>query len=145
MFATLFTFIPHTLAAVDPKSVNLFPDITGNTGSGLDKLQNLSVPGIIGGLITLALIVAAVIFFFMLVIGGIRWILSGGDKGQTEAARSQITAALIGLVIVFSAWAIAQVLATFFDIEILKNLKLPTVERTATSQDTTTTTRSNAN
>ena len=58
--------------------------------------------------------------FFMLVIGGIRYITSGGDKAQTEAARGQITAALIGLVIVFAAWAIISLVNAFFGINILQ-------------------------
>ena len=88
------------------------------TGTEFSKLADLNIGQIIGGLITLALIVAAVIFFFMLVVGGIRWIASGGDKGATEAARGQITAALIGLVIVFAAWAIARIIGTFFGVDL---------------------------
>lgn len=83
------------------------------------NLKNLSFAAIIGGLVKLLLVVAAVIFFFMLVIGGIKWIASGGDKGQTEGARSQITAALVGLVIVFAAWAIVGLINAFFNINIL--------------------------
>jgi hypothetical protein len=73
-------------------------------------------------LITLALnfvfIVAAVAFFFMLVLGGIAWITSGGDKGKTEAARSRITASLVGLVIVFAAWAILSFVENFFKLNL---------------------------
>lgn len=66
------------------------------------------------------LAVAGLIFFFMLIIGGLRWILSGGDKGSTEQARGQITAALIGLIIVFSAWAIARLISAIFQINVLE-------------------------
>ena len=91
-------------------------------------LAGFTVPEIINTAFTWVLIIAAVVFFFMLVIGGIRWILSGGDKTQTEAARNQVTAALVGLVIVFSAWAIVRLIGTFFGVQILEqNLKLPSV------------------
>ena len=60
----------------------------------------------------MVLVIAAIVFFFILVMGGVRWITSGGDKGKTEAARNQITAALVGLVIVFAAWAIIQLIET---------------------------------
>ena len=83
------------------------------------SLGKLDFPSIIAILVRFMVIIAAVIFFFMLVIGGIRWIASGGDKGQTEAARSQITAALVGLVIVFAAWAIAALIKSFFGVDIL--------------------------
>lgn len=101
------------------EKINLQP------GGDFESVQNLTVSGLIGGAIKLALVVAALVFFFILVIGGIRWIMSGGDKGQTENARSQITAALVGLVIVFAAWAIAQLIGTFFNINIFE-LTIPT-------------------
>ncbi len=74
---------------------------------------------LVSSLISIVMVIAAVLFFFMLVIGGIRWITSGGDKGQTEGARNQITAALVGLVIVFSAWAIIKLIGTFFGVNLL--------------------------
>lgn len=98
--------------------------------SATGQFQNLgalTIPAIISALITLVLIVAAVVFFFILVIGGIRWITSGGDKANTESARNQITAALVGLVIVFAAWAIIQLIGTFFNINILQSLTIPNV------------------
>lgn len=86
-------------------------------------LGTLDPQTLIPMLIKLLLIVAALVFFFMLVLGGIKWILSGGDKGKTEEARNQITSALVGLVIVFSAWAIAGLIKAFFNVDIL-NLNL---------------------
>lgn len=83
-------------------------------------LENITIPRIVSGLISLTLIVAALVFFFILVIGGIKWILSGGDKAATEGARSQITAALVGLTIVFAAWAIIQLIKTLFGVNILE-------------------------
>lgn len=88
--------------------------------SGFTSLENLSPGGLVSTLIKLALVVAAVVFFFMLVLGGIKWILSGGDKGKTEEARNQITAALVGLVIVFAAWAIAKLIEQIFGVSILQ-------------------------
>ena len=89
-------------------------------------LSNLTFPSIISALIRLAVEIAAIVFFFILVIGGIRWIASGGDKAQTEAARNQITSALVGLVIVFAAWAIVALINVFFGINIF-SLAIPTV------------------
>ena len=90
------------------------------------KLGSLTIPGIVSGFIRLTLVIAALVFFFILVIGGIRWIASSGDKAQTEGARNQITAALVGLVIVFAAWAILALIRTFFGVDIF-SLTLPTV------------------
>jgi len=110
-------------AAGDPSTTIKFKDVGGD----FNKLTNLSIPGIVSGLIRLTLVVAAIVFFFILVIGGIKWIASGGDKGQTEAARNQITAALVGLVIVFAAWAILALIKTFFGVDIF-SLTLPELQ-----------------
>lgn len=96
------------------------------TGDFAD-LGNLTIGGIVSGLIRLILVLAALVFFFILVIGGIRWIASGGDKANTEAARNQITAALVGLVIVFAAWAIVQLINVFFGINIFELTITPAV------------------
>jgi len=68
----------------------------------------------------------AIIFFIMLLSGGIRWIASGGDKTRLEGARGQITHALIGLVILLSAFAIIKLIGTLFGVDLL-NLSLPTL------------------
>jgi len=92
-----------------------------------DQAINIGPGGQFSALIILVLIIAALIFFFMLVWGGIKYITSGGDKAQTEAARGQITAALIGLVIVFAAWAIINLVNIFFGINIL-SLNIPNAQ-----------------
>jgi hypothetical protein len=96
----------------------------GQDNKNFGNLTNLTFPSIVSGLIRGALVVAAVVFFFILVIGGIKWIASGGDKAATEGARNQITAALVGLVIVFAAWAIVQLIQVFFGVNIF-SLTLP--------------------
>lgn len=102
-------------------------EINITPGEDFAGFQELQFSNLLSAGITLLMIVAALIFFFMLVIGGIRWIMSGGDKQQTENARNQITAALVGLVIVFAAWAIANLIGYFFGGFDLFNLTLPTV------------------
>jgi len=101
--------------------------LTPEPGSTFANLGSITIGGIIGAAIKLIMIIAALVFFFILVIGGIRWIVSGGDKAGTEAARAQITNALIGLVIVFAAWAILQLIDTFFGIKILGGFDIPVI------------------
>lgn len=106
----------------DIENINLKPP----ANSTFTNLTTIGFSTIISRLIQLALVVSAIIFFFMLVIGGIKWILSGGDKSQTEGARNQITAALVGLIIVFAAWAIVQLVQSFFNVNILEGLQINT-------------------
>ncbi|NCO12482.1 MAG: hypothetical protein COZ34_03285 [Candidatus Pacebacteria bacterium CG_4_10_14_3_um_filter_34_15] len=73
----------------------------------------------IGSLITKALdfvlILGALLVFMYLIWGGIEWITSGGDKGKTESARNKITAAIVGLIVLASAWAILLLVLGFLD------------------------------
>lgn len=101
-------------------SINLQP------GGQFGSIQSLEFGSLIGAALKLILVVASLVFFFILVLGGVHWILSGGDKAKTEGARNQITAALVGLVIVFAAWAIAQLIGTFFGVNIF-NLEIPKI------------------
>ncbi len=73
---------------------------------------------IISALISLGFVVGALIFMFMLLIGGIQWITSGGEKTSYEQAKSRITSALIGLVVLFSFFAILYFVECFFGIGI---------------------------
>lgn len=75
---------------------------------------------IIVKLINIGLVIAAIVFFFVFLVGGIRWIMSGGDKAQIEAARNTIMNALVGLVIVFSLFAILKLIETLFGVQLLQ-------------------------
>ena len=82
---------------------------------------------VVSGLIRLLLLLAALVFFFMLLWGGIKWIMSQGDKGEVEKARDQITNALVGLAIIFVAWAIIKLIEALFGINIME-LTIPTLQ-----------------
>lgn len=87
--------------------------------SQLTKVSTFSIIDIIRGIIQFILVAAFVLAFIMLLIGGIRWITAGGDEKGVEKARGQITAALIGLVIVLVAFALIKLVETFFGVSII--------------------------
>jgi hypothetical protein len=92
--------------------------LTGKSDT-FKNLEGLTVNGMVSGAISLVLIVVSLIFFFILVVGGLKWITSGGDEKKVAAARAQITNALIGLVIVFAAWAIMKLIGSVFGITLI--------------------------
>ena len=101
---------------------------TGTSGNaGVTFLQN-AIPAAI----SLGFVVGVLVFFFMLLIGAIQWISSGGDKQAVETARGKITNAIIGLVILLILFAILQLINVFFKVQIL-NLSLPTLGGTGSS------------
>ncbi len=74
---------------------------------------------LISALVGLLLILAALMAFFFLILGGIQWITSGGDKAGMEAARNKITHAIVGLIIVGAAWAVMILVQNFLGIQII--------------------------
>ena len=97
--------------------------VVSNIGQYLDwpdvqTWTRLTVGGIVPNLIKLSLIVAVVVLAFFLIWGGITWITAGGDKEKLGKAQKMLTAALIGIVIVFSTWAIIRLLNFFFGVNI---------------------------
>lgn len=94
-----------------------------------DLICNLTIGGLIVSAVQFILILAFLLAFAFLVFGGIKWIISGGDKAGTEAAKGTLTAALIGLIVVLVAWALINFLGSFFGYEqdlpkVLNSLKI---------------------
>lgn len=116
-----------TLAAIVP------PPGGGSGGSSIinpaigdplnDLLSSEGGAGFLSRLLTVSLtiilIVGSLFFLFMLLTGGIDWIRSGGDKQALESARGKLVSAIIGLVVLFAAWAVFTLLENLFGINLL--------------------------
>jgi len=69
------------------------------------------------GIIYFAVAAAALIFFSMIVWGGIRYLNSGGDPENVEKARNTLTGAGIGLLIVVASLVIIEVITRIFEVK----------------------------
>lgn len=122
---------PRLLAAINnPFAVHnkALPDELNNM-EGIPFLQSL-----ISTAISLGFIIGSVVFFYMLISGGIMWITSRGDAGGHPVkdpgplvmAKKQITAALVGLAVLLSIYAIIRLVSIIFGVDLL-NFKIPTL------------------
>jgi hypothetical protein len=86
-----------------------------------------SVGMLISAVVGTMLIIAALLAFLWLIMGGIQWITSGGDKAGMETARNKITHAIVGLIIVGAAWAVMILVQNFLGITIIggEGISLP--------------------
>ncbi len=97
---------------------NLLADATIN----IPQPSNVAINDfgkLVSAIVGTLLIVAALLAFLFLILGGIQWITSGGDKAGMEAARNKITHAIVGLIIVGAAWAIMILIQNFLGITII--------------------------
>ena len=91
-----------------------------NVAPEFGTLSNFTPSMFVSTLINIMLGAAGVVSFIVLLWGGLQWILAGGDKEGTEKARKRITAALIGLAIVFSAYALMYILRVLFGVDLIQ-------------------------
>ncbi len=77
---------------------------TGGIDTG-QKIINLgfNLLFIVGVILTIALVIYS----------GIQWTLSGGDKEKIASARARLTYAIIGLVVIVTAFAIVRLIISF--------------------------------
>lgn len=93
-----------------------------------DNLPTFGIIEIVQAAIKFILVIAFIAAFIMLLIGGIRWILAGGDEKAVSGARNTITAALIGLVVVLLSFAIIKLVENFFGVTVISgDITIPTV------------------
>ncbi len=86
-------------------------------GQQIIRIENIG--SLISAAVGVLLILSALLAFFYLILGGIQWITSGGDKAAMEAARNKITHAIVGLIVVGAAWAIMMLVQNFLGVSII--------------------------
>lgn len=82
---------------------NIIVDIESKA-TQISPIQDIGL--FVSNIVGVALAIASIATFVLLVWGGLEWIMAGGDKNKLESARSRITNALVGLAIVAIAWAV---------------------------------------
>ena len=83
---------------------------TGGYGDGATKVDN--IPATIGKVVGAALAFVGVVFLILMIYGGFLWMLARGNETEVTKAKDTIIAAIIGLIIVLSAYAITSYIGT---------------------------------
>ena len=104
-----FAVVPAVFAATDQNNPTTLLGQTGLGGANQspDQAAN-SLPIVVGNLIRIALSVLGVIFLLLILYAGFNWMTAAGDEGKVETAKSTLTRAVIGLIIIISAYAITS-------------------------------------
>jgi len=106
----LMLVLPNLTLAVTYGTLNDAPKLTNNFATNVgyqpDKAQPL--PVVIGKIVETVMSFLGVVFFVLIVFGGWKWLVAGGNDEEIGKAKSLIRNAIIGLVIVFSAYLISR-------------------------------------
>ena len=116
-------FSPPVYAQANLGTINPPPGIPATGGNPSAFVSDLVAKGL-----QLLLIISFIAAFVFLILGGLKFITSGGDPKNIDAARSQITWGIIGLVVILVSYAIIRVVETFFGLTIITGtITIPTI------------------
>jgi amino acid transporter len=71
-------------------------------------IPDVSVSSLVSTVIRIMFAVGQVAFVIVLLSGGVMFITSSGNEQQVEKAKKAITFAIVGIIVLFSAWGIAS-------------------------------------
>ena len=109
MLVFVFVFVAPTFQPLEAKTYNLTDawkkseDAAKNAGYS----EAVDINELISIIIQSVLSLLGVIFLVLLVYGGYLWMTDRGNEDQVKRARNLISAAIIGLIIVVSSYAIS--------------------------------------
>lgn len=87
-------------------------DSCAQTIEGVQVLTLSCIPVLVAHIVNLAIVAAGTIAVFLVILGGYKFLTSGGDPKKVEGARQTITYAIIGLVLVILSYFILTFIAT---------------------------------
>lgn len=114
-FAGGIVSTPTALAAECPQGVE--GGLGGGAGcaQGTGQQADLFGPsGIFKTITNVLLFIIGAISVIMLIIGGIRYVVSGGDSGAVTSAKNTILYAVVGIVVAILAYAMVNFVITSF-------------------------------
>lgn len=116
LHAGMLLFFCFTLLLAQPVAAQtLNADTTGlNATAAASGYQDsgTSLPQLVGILIDILVGISGVLVFLLFVYGGVIWMTAQGDPAKVGKAQSILSAAVIGLLIVLSAYAITNFVVT---------------------------------
>lgn len=101
-----------------------YPLVGGKTGS-VDVATIQGFECIFGNILQVATTLAGIALFVMLLVGGFKYMTSGGDPKGSEQAKGMITSALLGIVLLIVAWLILKFLSEFTGLPNLLKFTIP--------------------
>lgn len=91
--------------------MNLLAQVPIANDNGVATLQGFE--GIFTNVVSAVLGFAGIALFLMLVVGGFKYITSGGDPKAAASARNTLTFAILGIVLLASAYLILRFIGVF--------------------------------
>lgn len=106
---------------------------TGSTPNFIDSMGNYNVLEIVNRGLAYAIIIAGFLSLVFIFIGGISFILSGGEEAKIKSAVSTIRYSIIGLIVTILATVIIGVVGKAMGLNIIQYINLKDIFSTISS------------
>ena len=107
--ATLMLLFATIIPVGNVSAINLFDDVCDNNPtSEICQNQNEDESDIVKNVVDALLYVVGIISVVMIIVGGIKYAVSGGNATAVTNAKNTILYAVIGLVVSFAAYAVVR-------------------------------------
>lgn len=94
-----------------------FPDLSPDA----DKVASIQcLESVFKNLMTTVVAFAGVALFVMLLVGGFTFLFSGGDQKKLDQAKGTLTTAVVGLVIIVSAFLVLKTIQVFTGVPVTR-------------------------
>ena len=93
----------------------------------MDEVAKISDLGsVFKNVVGYALGFAGIVFFILLLVGGFKFITSGGDPKALEGAKKTLTSAIVGLVVILVSYLILVLIKNITGVDVTNfNIVLP--------------------
>ena len=92
-------------------SASTMPDFAPTKIANIGQIVNVVLP--------LMMLGGVAIFFIMFLMAGFRWITGGGNPEEMKKIQSQMSAAIVGIIIVVVSYVLVKLIGTMLNINIL--------------------------
>jgi len=111
LFLTLILIIPGLVFAVTTLNNNASPITRLNAAAQVNgpytgNADQFTLAQILGLVISVALSILGIIFIFIVILAGYKWMTAQGNEAEVTKAKDSMTRAVIGLIVILSSYAI---------------------------------------
>lgn len=122
-FSTLITTFSFANVVFAQESKGWGPECVSNLDPQVATIQGFEC--VFRNVVSVVTVLAGLALFIMLLMGGLKYLTSGGDPKAQEQAKNTLTYAILGMVLIVAAYLILNFISTFTGIEALKTFTIP--------------------
>ncbi len=127
-FSSVFLFLFSLLLAFGVNAETTDPSLKGldETAQGVDAFKTTTLPDSnfiqtrAGSIIGTVLSFVGVLFLIMMIFSGIMWMTAQGNDQQVTKAKDLLVNSIIGIIIVFAAYAITAFVGDFVSKQLIQ-------------------------